>query len=82
MSYLLAAGVMCASRSRAYWIVFIAANLAFTISGWWRSTVRLSIEQSWFVAANCLLFITLVFLVLVTRSNNGGSRALPDESAA
>lgn len=64
MSYLLAAGVMGASRARAYWIVFIAANLVFTISGWWRSTVRLSIEQSWFVAASCVLFFALVFLVL------------------
>lgn len=64
MSYLLAAGVMGPSRPRAYAVVFIAANLVFTMSGWWRLTVRLSIEHSWFVAANVVLLLTLVFLVL------------------
>jgi alpha-1,2-mannosyltransferase len=67
MSYLFAAGVMGPSRPRAYAIVFIAANLIFTVSGWWRSTVRLSIGQSWFVVASGLLFLTLAALVLADR---------------
>ena len=33
------------------WIVFAAANLAFTASGWARWTVHASITQSWFVVA-------------------------------
>lgn len=76
MSYLLAVGVMGRRRDYAYWAVFAAASLAFTFSGWWRLTVRLSIEQSWFVAANCLLFFVLVFLVSDKRPAGDRSRDL------
>jgi hypothetical protein len=81
MSYILAAGAMGPSRPRAYAVVFIAASLVFTISGWWRSTVRWSIEQSWFVAANVLLFLALAVLVLADR-RAGTTRGSPRESGA
>jgi hypothetical protein len=34
-----------------YLYVFVAANLAMSISGWWRWSVRMSIEQSWYLVA-------------------------------
>lgn len=65
MSYLLRAAIVGRSHAYLYWIVFIVANIAFTVSGWSRLSVRMSIEQSWFVAANCLLFFTLVLLISI-----------------
>ncbi len=79
MAYLLREAL--ASRSPvgvpAYlvWIVFTAATAAFTLSGWSRPTVRWSIEQSWFVAANCLVYFAIVFLNL--RSIVFGADELP-----
>lgn len=70
MSYLLRAAIVGRSHTYLYWIVFIVANIAFTVSGWSRLTVRLSIEQSWFVATNCLLFFTLVLLASIPQHSH------------
>lgn len=54
------------SRRGLIW-VFWAANLAFTVSGWSRPTVRMSIEQSWFLIALLVLFGCLAWLAFELR---------------
>ncbi|MBK8165299.1 MAG: DUF2029 domain-containing protein [bacterium] len=49
---------------RISWPLFLAANLAFTMSGWARITVRASTTQSWFVLATVLLVVGLGAWVL------------------
>lgn len=49
-------------RTRFLVAVFVLANVAFTLSGLFRITVRLSIEQSWFVLAGIFLFFALTKL--------------------
>ena len=39
------------------WLLFLITNVAFTVSGWARPTVKASITQSWFVAAAFLLMV-------------------------
>jgi hypothetical protein len=63
MAYLLRVAMAEGAHARYLWLVFIMANLVFSLTGWSRLTVRLSTEQSWFVAAGCLLFFTVAFLV-------------------
>lgn len=55
------------------WIAFGLANLAFTLSGWFRPTVRLSIEQSWFVIGAVLLFAMLVRFPTRRRTRDPGT---------
>lgn len=64
MTFLLREAMKNAASSRLIWGVFVALNLAFTISGWFRLTVRLSIEHSWFVLATLLLFVTVLGLTV------------------
>jgi hypothetical protein len=62
MAYLLHEAMSARRRAWVLWTIFAAANLVFTASGWTRMTVRLSIEESWFVAADCLLFFAVMLL--------------------
>jgi len=64
LSFLLSEAM--ANRFPAWWLwaVFAAANCALTVSGLMRLTVRLSIEQSWFVAASGLVFFTIAYLIV------------------
>lgn len=66
MTYLLGKALKESARAPVLWAVFIVANVVFTISGWFRPSVRWSIEQSWFVIMTLVLFATMVGLT--TRS--------------
>lgn len=50
---------------RLYLYVFVAANLAMSISGWWRWSVRMSIEQSWYLVS--LLAMLAAISIAVSR---------------
>lgn len=63
--------LLTAGRPIALWMVFVAANVAFTISGWFRATVAPSIEQSWFVMAAFLLILGLGWWALRPRRGAG-----------
>jgi hypothetical protein len=45
--------------ARWAWVLFGITNIAFTVSGWARTTVHASITQSWFVVAAVLLMAGL-----------------------
>jgi hypothetical protein len=45
--------------ARWAWVLFGITNIAFTVSGWARTTVHASITQSWFVVAAVLLMTGL-----------------------
>jgi hypothetical protein len=64
MTFLLRQAMKNSPPARLVWGVFVALNLVFTVSGWFRPTVRLSIEHSWFVLATLLLFVTVLGLTL------------------
>jgi hypothetical protein len=40
-------------------LIFIGANVVFTVSGWWRWSIRIAIEGSLFVIVALILFIVL-----------------------
>jgi hypothetical protein len=46
-------------RTWSVLVPFALVNFAFTMSGWWRPTVRWSIGQSWFVIALILMTILI-----------------------
>ena len=59
MTYLLIEAQKGTAPTRLLWAAFIAANVAFSISGWSRATVRWSIEHSWYVIAIFFMFVVL-----------------------
>jgi len=59
---------------------FWAGNLAFTMSGWSRPTVRIAIEQSWYVLALLGLFAVLLRTALYPNAGRRNDRTTADQA--
>lgn len=70
MAALLRLGLTDRRYRRLYLLVFLLAYMPLTMSGWWRTTVRISLEGAWFLAT---IVIVIACLTLAVVANGRGS---------